>query len=41
MFSMCIDRGCVCKRESNLGFVCVFTEGALLHGRISYGLYVY
>jgi len=39
MFSMCIDRGCVCKRESNLGFV--FTEGALLHGRISYGLYVY
>jgi len=41
MFSMCIDRGCVGTYLSKLFSVCLLTEGALLHGRLSYVLYVY
>jgi len=38
---MCIDRGCVGTGESKLCSLCVLTEGALVHGRVSYFLYVY
>jgi len=41
MFYMCIDRGCVGTEESMLGSVCVLTEDILVHGGVSYKLYVY
>jgi len=41
MFCMCIDRECVCTDESKVGSVCLLSEGVLLHGRVSYVLYVY
>jgi len=37
---MCIDRGCIGTGERKLGSVCVLTEGALVHGSVSYNLYV-
>jgi len=41
MFCVCIDIGCVGTGESKLCSVCVLTEGALVHGRVSCILYVY
>jgi len=35
MFCMCIDRVCVDTWESKLYSLCVLTEGAFLHGRVS------
>jgi len=35
MLIMCIDRGCVVTGWNMLCSVCVLTEGALLHSRVS------
>jgi len=40
MFCMYIDRGCVGTGENMLSSVCVLTEVALLHWRVSYVLYL-
>ena len=40
MFSMCIDRGCVSTGKSNICFVCLLTEGALVQGRVNVLLYM-
>jgi len=41
MLCMCIDSGCVGTGESKIYSVCVLKEGALIHGTVSYNLYVY
>jgi len=41
MFIMCIDRGFVVTWEMKLCSVYLFTECALLEGRICYVFYVY
>ena len=41
MFCTCIDIWCVGTGESKLCSLCVLTEGALVHWRVSYVLYVY
>jgi len=41
MICMCIDRVCFGTGESKLFCECVWIECALLHGRVSYVLYVY
>jgi len=41
MFCMYIDIDCVGTAESNLSPVCVQTEVMLVHGRLSFVLYVY
>ena len=40
MFCIFLDRVCVVTEESMLCLICVFTEGALVQGRIIYVLYV-
>ena len=41
MFFMCIVIVCVDSLEDKLCSVCVLTEGALVHFRVGYVLYVY
>jgi len=41
MYCICIDRLCVATGKRKLCSLCVLSEGALLHGRVSYVLYVY
>jgi len=41
MLCMCIYIGCVDTGESKLCYLCVLTEGAFVHGRVIYDLYVY